>query len=189
MPPPMSRSSSFPLPPNSLHHIHTNTHPQKIRNSGFYSFSVLGIAIILILGTCIVLTGTFIEDLVAAASRLPFLTRSRRLTYARHEWHANSVLHLQRQAHEGVGLGTWVDTDKSVPVTQGGATLAPYDVSDTKHPRLVAERELRDLQDIKTGYNGDDRGVDGEVGGETGYGGPKMERRAQYTRLSSNGPL
>ncbi|KAF2127586.1 hypothetical protein P153DRAFT_387328 [Dothidotthia symphoricarpi CBS 119687] len=117
-------------------------HSQKIKSPGYYSFSVLSLSLVLIIGTLIVLVGTFIEAIIDLASKIPRLSRDRKLTYARAEWQVNSTLQLQRLAHEGIGLGTWSRGAESVPVTQRGELLAALDIKDADHPCLAVDREL-----------------------------------------------
>lgn len=114
---------------------------QKIRSSSYYSFSVLGISIILLLGIIIVLVGGYTESLAEKVFELPYLAQNRRLGYAHLEWHANSTWQLQRAAHEAVGSGTWTKATKFLPVTQKGELLATLDVHDKAHPRLAGKDE------------------------------------------------
>lgn len=69
------------------------------------------------------------------------LCQDPRFMYAYAEWQANSTLQLQRQAHESLGLGTWSRTDGSIPVTELGDKLGVLDISEKKHPRLMAPPE------------------------------------------------
>ncbi|KAH7084584.1 hypothetical protein FB567DRAFT_400442, partial [Paraphoma chrysanthemicola] len=108
---------------------------QKIRSSAHYSFSVLGLSIILAVGGFIVLLATLLDRILAALFRLDKLRTSHVWSYAYAEWQANSVLQLQRMAHENVGSGTWSRATDAIPVTQPGETLAVLDVTDRKHPR------------------------------------------------------
>lgn len=50
----------------------------------------------------------------------------------------NETLQLQRLAHEELGLGTWRQCDKDVPVTESRQRLGVLDLSDRRHPRLIA---------------------------------------------------
>jgi hypothetical protein len=104
---------------------------------------VLGIFIIISFGAVIILIGAFIEEIFNVIVKIPSLAQNRRLRYARIEWHSTTTMQLQRLAHEGVGSGTWSGADGSIPVTRGGEFLAPLDISDPNHPRLVASRELK----------------------------------------------
>ncbi|KAH7130062.1 hypothetical protein B0J11DRAFT_522347 [Dendryphion nanum] len=111
---------------------------QKLRSSRHYSFSVLGLGIILGLGGFIMLVGIWIESVTCFAYRI-FARESSggNPPYGHLEWEAQSTLQLQRQAHESLGLGTWSHTYKAVPVTERGEELGVLDCGDRKHVRLV----------------------------------------------------
>ncbi len=126
---------------------------QKVKSPGYYSFSMLGICIIIVLGSVIVLTGYLIEPIVDLAAKLPFLANNRRFTYARLEWQCNSTFELQRLAQEAMGLGTWSHGTFSVPVTERGEKLAALDISNTQNPTLFAQRDQRE-----NGYGAYDSG-------------------------------
>ena len=127
---------------------------QKVKSPGYYSFSMLGICIILVFGAVIVLMGYLIETLVDLAARLPFLANNRRFQYARLEWQCNSTFELQRLAQESMGVGTWSHGVFSVPVTERGEKLATLDISNAENPRLHANNDIRG-----NGYGGYDEGV------------------------------
>lgn len=65
------------------------------------------------------------------------LRRHRRFVYAHEEWQANTILRLQRLAHEGLGLETWSRANETVPITEPNDILGVLCVSDDKHPKLV----------------------------------------------------
>ncbi|KAH7337348.1 hypothetical protein BKA66DRAFT_544411 [Pyrenochaeta sp. MPI-SDFR-AT-0127] len=157
---------------------------QKIRSARYNSFSILGMSIIIGVGALLVLIGSFIEPFVNLVAKIPFLARSRRLTYARLEWQANSILQLQRVAQESVGMGTWSRTGAAVPVTERGEVLATWDISDTKHSRLFANRGARGMHDNSAPYT---------YGGEPGisktqihHSVTEVDRGTHYSRLSMN---
>lgn len=79
--------------------------------------------------------GTFLEEIVAGVEKLRH-HRGEQLTYAHLEWNSNATLHLQRLAHEALGLGTWSRTSESIPVTKAGDKLGVLDITDRMHPRL-----------------------------------------------------
>lgn len=112
------------------------TRVQKIISSRYYSFNVLGMAIILALGTTIIFLDYTIEYIVEWIDRRLRKTTHER-TYARLEWASNSTLQLQRLAHEELGLGTWRSCAGQVPVTEPGEKLGLLDVTDEHHPLLV----------------------------------------------------
>ena len=107
------------------------TPTQKIKSTRYSSFSVLGIAIILILGSVLVVIDTGLETMIFWWGR-----RRNRITYAHLEWKSNSMLQIQRLAHEGIGSGSWSRSLKVNPVTLRDEELAILDVSDIEHPRL-----------------------------------------------------
>ncbi|CAI6253498.1 unnamed protein product [Periconia digitata] len=111
---------------------------QKIRSPQHYSFSILDIVVIFIIGAIFIVLSTFLDRLVDVAPKLiPHLRRSRKFMYARAEWQTGSTLQIQRMAHESLGLGTWSRTTESVPVTEFGDQIGVLDISDEKHPRLM----------------------------------------------------
>ena len=75
---------------------------------------------------------------------------------------SNSVLELQRQAHEALGLGTWSLSKIGTRVTKSGGQLGVLDITNPKHPVLrhpIIESELRhlaslDSQPTQTGHIG-----------------------------------
>ncbi|PVH97708.1 hypothetical protein DM02DRAFT_673935 [Periconia macrospinosa] len=105
---------------------------QRVKSTGFYSFSVLAIVIILVFGGILMLLAAFLDQILATLSH-----RYSRFVYPLLEWRSNSILQLQRSVHENLGLGTWSHASDDVPVTKQGETLGIIDTSDRKHPRLV----------------------------------------------------
>lgn len=111
-----------------------------MRSSKHYSFSAWTLGVILIVGSTLMLTSAFVEELFALFLRYPRL-RSAKLIYSYFEWQAGSTLQLQRLAHENLGLGTWTRTDEAIPVTELGDTLGVLDVTKSKHVRMVIPTE------------------------------------------------
>jgi len=70
--------------------------------------------------------------------------------YARLEWSANTVLQLQRMAHEQVGLGTWSNTAGVNPVTLSNEKLAILDITDEAHPQLRPPDDSNARPPLKT---------------------------------------
>lgn len=104
-----------------------------ILSTAYINFSVFGLASIFILGGLIIISSYTIEPLAR------WIQRRRNLdVYARLEWTVNETLQLQRMAHEELGLGSWLDCDKDVPITQGRDRLAVIDLAELSHPRLKA---------------------------------------------------
>jgi hypothetical protein len=104
-----------------------------MRSPRHYSFSVLGLMVIINIGGIIMILGTFIESI---SSSIMSCT-NRKSTYAQLEWQANSTLQLQRMAHEQLGLGIWSRTSESIPVTEHRELLGVFDTTDPEHPRLA----------------------------------------------------
>ncbi|KAF2183496.1 hypothetical protein K469DRAFT_689964 [Zopfia rhizophila CBS 207.26] len=141
---------------------------QKIISTLYSSFSVLGLSIILILGSILIITDIFLEPGLnywqtrrAESGKLPHhnFTGS---THSRLEWRVMSVLQLQRLAHEAVGSGSWFKTSSENPITKPMEKLGILDVSDEKRPflrqavdglkelSLPTKKPKRDLRRIQT---------------------------------------
>ncbi|XP_014559796.1 hypothetical protein COCVIDRAFT_35075 [Bipolaris victoriae FI3] len=115
-------------------------HSQKMRSSKHYSFSAWTLGVIIIVGSILMLTSIFVEELFVLFLQYPRL-RSAKLIYSYCEWQAGSTLQLQRLAHENLGLGTWTGTDEAIPVTEPGDTLGVLEVTDPKHVHMVIPTE------------------------------------------------
>ncbi len=105
---------------------------QKIRSDAYTSFSVLGLGLVFTIGGLLIGLGYTLEPLTEYASK-----RWHRGTYQRLEWSANGTLQLQRLSQEAVGWGIWTATTEFVPVAQAGDILAPLDVRNIDHPKLL----------------------------------------------------
>ncbi len=88
---------------------------QKVTLEGnTVSFSVLGVAIILILGAVIIITHLTLEPTVDWFQR-----RMKYGEYKRVRWVMDDKMQIQRMAFEEAGMGgTWINLNGSVPVTQ-----------------------------------------------------------------------
>lgn len=114
---------------------------QKILSTAYSNFSVFGLSFIYAVGGAIILTSWLLEPLVGCWQR-----RQKRRhqnndanDYARLEWCVNDTLHLQRLAHEELGLGTWKACDQEIPTTErGDDLLGVLDLDEPEHPRLKA---------------------------------------------------
>ncbi|KAL1638028.1 hypothetical protein SLS58_009049 [Diplodia intermedia] len=105
----------------------------KVRSTDYTSFSVLGLALTLGIGSLIIVISYAIEPLTT------FIQKRRNThSYQRFEWTINETLQLQRLAHEEIGFGTWHNTDGDVPVTNPDEKLALVDLDDPEHPALAA---------------------------------------------------
>ncbi|KAH8599574.1 hypothetical protein B0O99DRAFT_610838 [Bisporella sp. PMI_857] len=87
---------------------------QIVRNIGAYqSFSVLGIAIILSVGLLIILVSLVLDIVVGAFQKHGWGENFKRVA-----WNLDSMLHQQRMAFEGQGMGgVWSNCDDTVPIT------------------------------------------------------------------------
>lgn len=65
-----------------------------------------------------------------------FLCKKGYRQYAHLEWTTNTVLQLQRLAHEELGLGTWSGCADTVPTTKATEVMASLDITDIHHPVL-----------------------------------------------------
>lgn len=106
--------------------------PQKVRSTAFTSFSMLGLAVILILGSLIILFANAVDPFFAFLRK-----RHKKGTYRHLEWVSNDTLQLQRMVHEELGLGAWIGAADTIPVTRPEEYLGVLDVSDEKHPIMV----------------------------------------------------
>ena len=89
---------------------------QKIMSgSAYYSFNFCGLLAILISGCVLIVIGNTIPATLHKRSRATNARQQHRLQ----EWNGNDVLHLQRQALEAQGLGSW-STVEGVPVMMPG---------------------------------------------------------------------
>ncbi|KAF2734239.1 hypothetical protein EJ04DRAFT_466936 [Polyplosphaeria fusca] len=129
-------------------------HRQKIVTAAFSSFSVFGMAMILLVGGIIMLLDLTMEPFTFWLQRRNFSKlytssqdwREKSLRfpaehgthplYASLEWTATSTLQLQRLAHEALGYGQWSKSADENPVTRTGERLAVLDVGNVKHPAL-----------------------------------------------------
>ena len=88
---------------------------QKMRDTSFMSFSILGLTIIFIIGGL----------LIALPPLLPILTRwaqqlGKKGFHRPDYWLLADAIHLQQMAFEGAGLGTWQGRNNTMPVTVQG---------------------------------------------------------------------
>lgn len=83
------------------------------------------------MGAAIVLLSYSLEPL------FEYLHRRRKYDQYKYlEWTSHSVLQLQRQGHEALGLGTWEKCIETVPITQADEIMGVLDITDGAHPLL-----------------------------------------------------
>lgn len=104
-----------------------------MRTTAYTNFSIFGLATIFIVGGLIIITSYTLEPCVIWMQR-----RRNYDAYASLEWAMNETLQLQRMAHEEVGMGSWRNCNKDVPITERRDRLAMLDLGDLEHPRLKA---------------------------------------------------
>ena len=86
---------------------------QKIRSaSGYLSFSVLGVSIILILSCLLIVTALSLDSAVGALRQYLHWDDHKRL-----QWAVDEKLQIQRVAFETAGQGTWTAGTDAVPTT------------------------------------------------------------------------
>ena len=99
--------------------------------SGITSFSVLGISIILIVGSLLISISLLLSTVMG------FIRQKRQWkAYKSLQWTLDNKLQLQRLAYEEAGQGHWSGGTDSVPVTRRGDKLGVPKTVDDKHPRL-----------------------------------------------------
>ena len=108
---------------------------QKVRSTGgTINFSVLGLALVLIVCSALILTNLALETMVG------FIQRKCRTGAYRHlQWIVDEKLQLQRMAFEAAGMGTWSGGDAAVPVTRLGEKFGLPRYTDRSHPRLLPD--------------------------------------------------
>ena len=90
---------------------------QIAADDSLYCFSILGMAIILVVGGLIVLVNLTLEPLVRLFRNM---RKNDHGLYKQLEWDMTATLQLQRLAYEGQGSGTWHGEPDVVPVTTYG---------------------------------------------------------------------
>jgi hypothetical protein len=91
---------------------------QIVRRDDYISFNVLGLAIILVVGGCLIVLNL---TLISMVSRIQQSTE--RGQCRNEEWQASDMLQLHRIALENQGIGRWEGADASVPVTTYSDTI------------------------------------------------------------------
>jgi hypothetical protein len=88
---------------------------QMIRNaSGYQNFSILGVAIILSMGSFIIILGTTIDSIWGLAQKV--FQRKHYTSYGLLAWETDGFLQLQIMAQEAAGHNEWVNCDSHIPV-------------------------------------------------------------------------
>lgn len=107
------------------------------------SFSIAGVAVVLIIGALLIITNLFLDVLVGLYQRKKNVGNARRL-----QWILDEKLQLQRLAYEEADMGEWSGGTSVVPVTLAGEKFGlPEDVNPT-HPRLRRREEINDGHEL-----------------------------------------
>ncbi|KAK0285204.1 hypothetical protein LTR35_005406 [Friedmanniomyces endolithicus] len=105
----------------------------KIRApAGVQNFSLLGVLIILIVGTLLILVGIVIDKIGGLLQKCFRARPSGRLA-----WVLDEKLQLQRMAFEGAQWTGWQNCDKRVPTTAAEAILGRYGPLGDQHSGIV----------------------------------------------------
>ncbi|CAD6580761.1 MAG: hypothetical protein ASARMPRED_000319 [Alectoria sarmentosa] len=117
---------------------------QFVKSSrGTISFSVLGLAIILILGA------TLISTSLMLATVMEFLRQWLKWKdYKSLQWTLDGKLQLQRLAYEEAGQGHWSGGANSVTLMKKGDLIGVPEGVDTKHPRLGRGRRYSESRSV-----------------------------------------
>ncbi len=129
--PPGVPGNSFTLKPQDAN-WQAMCDSQKVRSSnGTTSFSILGVSIILILGTVLILLNLVLDIVVGSIQQKLDWGDHKRL-----QWVIDEKLQLQRLAYEEAGQGTWTGGASAVPIMKMGDRIGvPRDVNKM-HPKL-----------------------------------------------------
>ncbi|KAI0551764.1 hypothetical protein F4679DRAFT_537883 [Xylaria curta] len=104
---------------------------QKMRSTAYGSFSLFGLIFTYTLGIIVAIISFILEPI----SRYLHQKMSYK-QYQHLEWTTNTVLQLQRLAHEEVGFGTWSEGTETIPVIKAGSILGSLDITNPNHPIL-----------------------------------------------------
>ncbi|KAK7962064.1 uncharacterized protein PG986_002889 [Apiospora aurea] len=107
---------------------------QKIRSAQHASFSIFGLVFTYSMGALIVLISFAIAPILSLLQKRGWYNK-----YAYIEWEGHTAIQLHRVAQDQLGHGRWGHCDESIPITQQGDLLAPFDVSDPSHPMLARD--------------------------------------------------
>lgn len=127
-----------PAIPDSYHLVQPQTREEtKLcnqiirRTSGTISFSVLGVAIILIVGTILIVTSLILDTLMQFIRAKTGTNQYKSL-----QWIVDGKLQLQRLAYEEAGQGHWSEGSSAVPLTAKDDKIGLPRNADIIHPRL-----------------------------------------------------
>ncbi|KAL9024837.1 MAG: hypothetical protein Q9196_006223 [Gyalolechia fulgens] len=101
------------------------------KTSGTTSFSVLGVVIILIVGTILIITSWTLDTCVRSIRG-----KKKSNQYKSLQWIVDEKLQLQRLAYEEAGQGHWREGASTVPLTKRNDKIGLPRNADMEHPRL-----------------------------------------------------
>ncbi|KAK8004809.1 hypothetical protein PG990_010846, partial [Apiospora arundinis] len=119
---------------------------QKIPSAQYTSFSVFGLVFIYSMGAFIVIFSFIIESILRCLQK-----RGNYNKYAYLEWEGDTSIQLLRVAQEGSGHGQWSCCDETIPITRPDDLLAPFDISNPKHPMLAHTVDTDTVEEAKQG--------------------------------------
>ncbi|KAK8135908.1 hypothetical protein PG984_003848 [Apiospora sp. TS-2023a] len=115
---------------------------QKLRSTQYANFSVLGLVLTYSIGALIILISFSIEPVLDLLQK-----RGRYSQYAYLEWRGETAIQLHRVAQDQLGHGEWRQCDDNIPITRPDDLLAPFDITDPKHPVLARAHEKFSAED------------------------------------------
>ena len=129
---------------------------------GTMSFSVLGIAIILIVGIFLMLLSLWLDSITGYV-RWKLHCKD----YKRVQWGLDGIFQLHRLAYEAAGQGVWTGGADTIPVTRQGDLMGvPEFHADSRHPMLHMREQSAQFSEQTT---------PGQYSNPSpGYGGQKM---------------
>ncbi|KAL9026518.1 MAG: hypothetical protein Q9180_007472 [Flavoplaca navasiana] len=101
------------------------------KTNGTTSFSVLGVAIILIIGTILIITSWTLDTCVRYIRG-----KKKSNQYKSLQWIVDEKLQLQRLAYEEAGQGHWREGASTVPLTEKDDKIGLPRNANMEHPRL-----------------------------------------------------
>ncbi|KAL9638460.1 MAG: hypothetical protein Q9164_001539 [Protoblastenia rupestris] len=116
---------------------------QKIRSPhGYVSFSVLGVSIILIIGSLLIFANLVLDILVGF-----IMNKMKWKDHKRLQWVVDEKLQLQRLAYEEAGQGHWSGGADAVPLARKDENFGFIGEIDKKHPRFRKDESRNDSGD------------------------------------------
>lgn len=111
---------------------------QKLRSTENSVSSVLGVSIILGVGSIIIFTNLVLDTVVGFIQHRYL----RRGEHRRRQWILDETLQLQRLALQGVRMGSWSGVSSAIPVTKLGELLNSLEFAESQEPLLSPTLEM-----------------------------------------------